>query len=77
MRGNAYAFSLLGAAFALIVLGGGTLAWLAMAPAEQITPAQDTLRKLADTVTKVGLGVLAGFFGARPFQQSNDANRAS
>ena len=78
MLGNAYAISLLGAAFALIVLGGGTLAWLAMTPAEQITPAQDTLRKLADTMAKVGLGVLIGFFAARPFQQGNGAaNRDS
>ena len=78
MRGNAYAISLLIVAFALIVLGGGALAWLAMVPAEQITPAQDTLRELADTVAKVGLGFLAGFFGARPFQQGNGgANRDS
>lgn len=78
MRGNAYAISLLIVAFALIVLGGGALAWLAMAPAEQITPAQDTLRKLADTVAKVGLGVLIGFFAARPFQSGNGgANRDS
>ena len=77
MRGNAYAISLLGAAFALIGLGGGALAWLAMVPAEQMTPVQDTLRELADTVAKVGLGVLVGFFAARPFQKGNGANRNS
>ena len=77
MRENAYAISLLGAAFALIVLGGGTLAWLAPVPAEQMTSAQDTLRELADTVAKIGLGVLIGFFAARPFQKGNGANRNS
>ena len=77
MRGNAYAISLLVAAFALIGAGGGALIWLAPVPAEQMTPAQNDLRELADTVVKAGLGVLAGFFGARPFQQGNGANRDS
>ena len=71
MRGKSYAIALLGAAFALIVMGGGTLVWLAPVPAEEITPAQDNLIELADTVVKVGLGVLAGLFGARPFRQGN------
>lgn len=77
MRENAYAISLLGVAFALIGLGGGALIWLAPVPAEQMTSAQDTLRELADTVAKIGLGVLIGFFAARPFQQGNGANRDS
>ena len=78
MRGNVYAIALLGVAFVLIGLGGGALIWLAPVSAEQMTPAQDTLRNLADTVAKVGLGVLVGFFAARPFQSGNGgANRDS
>ena len=71
MQGNFYAIALLVVAFALIVMGGSALVWLAPVPAEEITPAQDNLIELADTVVKVGLGVLAGFFGARPFRRGN------
>ena len=71
MRGTSYAISLLVVAFALIVTGGGALVWLAPVTAEEMTPAQSRLIELADTVVKVGLGVLAGFFGARPFRRGN------
>ena len=78
MRGSSYAISLLIVAFALIGAGGSVLIWLAPVSAEQMTPAQNDLRELADTVVKAGLGVLAGFFGARPFQSGNGgANRDS
>ena len=71
MRGTSYAISLLVVAFALIVTGGGALVWLAPVSAEEMTPAQNDLRDLADTVVKVGLGFLAGLFGARPFRRGN------
>ena len=77
MRGSSYAISLLIVAFALIGAGGSVLIWLAPVPAEQMTPAQNDLRELADTVVKAGLGVLVGFFAARPFQPGNGANRDS
>lgn len=71
MQGNFYAIALLVVAFALIVMGGGALVWLAPVTAEEMTPSQSRLIELADTVVKVGLGVLAGFFGARPFRRGN------
>ena len=77
MSGNSYAISLLTASFALIILGGGVLVWLAPVPAEQITPAQDDLRNLADTIVKGGLGAIAGFFGSRSYRPGNGANRDS
>ena len=77
MRGSSYAISLLIVAFALIGAGGSVLIWMAPVPAEQMTPAQNDLRELADTVVKAGLGVLVGFFAARPFQSGNGANRDS
>ena len=77
MPGNAYVISLLTASFALIILGGGVLVWLSPIPAEQMTPAQNDLRELADTVVKGGLGALAGFFGSRPYRPGNGANRDS
>ena len=77
MQGNFYAIALLVVAFALIVMGGSALVWLAPVPAEEITPAQDNLIELADTVVKVGLGVLAGFFGARPFRRGNGGGAAN
>ena len=65
------------ALFALFAMGVGTLIWLSPIPAEQMTPAQNDLRELADTVVKGGLGALAGFFGSRPYRPGNGANRDS
>ena len=51
--------------FALILLGGGVLVWLAPVPADQLTPAQTNLIFLGDTMVKGAIGAILGFAGAR------------
>ena len=51
--------------FALILLGGGVLVWLAPVPADELTPAQTNLIYLGDTMVKGAIGAILGFAGAR------------
>ena len=55
----------LGALFALLVLGGGVLVWLAPVPAEELTPAQNNLIYLGDTMVKGAMGAVLGFAVSR------------
>ena len=57
--------SLVAALFFLIMLGGGILVWLAPVPVEQVTPAQDRLIDLADTVVKGSAGAFIGLVVSR------------
>ena len=51
--------------FALILLGGGVLVWLAPVPADELTPAQTNLIYLGDTMVKGAIGAILGFAGGR------------
>ena len=51
------------ALFALIVLAGSALVWLAVVSGHQPTPAQATLIALADWTVKAAVGALLGFAG--------------
>ena len=51
--------------FAMILLGGGVLVWLAPVPADELTPAQTNLIFLGDTMVKGAIGAILGFAGAR------------
>ena len=50
--------------FALILLGGGVLVWLAPVPSDELTPAQANLIYLGDTMVKGAIGAILGFAGA-------------
>lgn len=56
-----------GVLFALLtlVLGGGVLVWLAPVPAEELTPAQNNLIYLGDTMVKGAMGAVLGFAVSR------------
>ena len=51
------------ALFALIILAGSALVWLAAVSGHQPTPAQNTLIALADWTVKAAVGALLGFVG--------------
>ena len=51
------------ALFALIILAGSALVWLAAVGGHQPTPAQETLIALADWTAKAAVGALLGFVG--------------
>ena len=56
------------ALFALFAMGVGALIWLSPVPAEQMTPVQNDLLELGDTLAKVSFGaiLMAGsFIGSR------------
>lgn len=71
MRGVIFSSLLLGLLLGLIILGGGVLVWLAPVPAEQLPPAQNDLRDLADTVIKGSFGAIIGFVVSLLHRQSN------
>ena len=51
--------------FTLVVAGVGLLVWLADVPANDFTPAQDSLLTVADWMVKACIGAILGFAGAR------------
>ena len=55
----------IGCLFALIFLGGGVLVRLAPVPAEELTPAQNNLIYLGDTMVKGAMGAMLGFTVSR------------
>ena len=57
--------------FAMILLGGGVLVWLAPVPADELTPAQTNLIFLGDTMVKGAVGAFLGFAGARLAMRGN------
>ncbi len=49
--------------FALIIIGGGVLVWLAPVPADELTPTQQSLINIADGMIKVSLGAILATLG--------------
>ena len=49
----------------LIVVGIGMLVWLSPVAKEELTPAQENLINLSDSMVKIALGGVAGFVGGR------------
>ena len=49
----------------LIVVGIGVLVWLSPVAKEDLTPAQENLVNLSDSMVKIALGGVAGFVGGR------------
>ena len=68
--------SLIAALFFLIMLGVGVLVWLSPVTAEQLTPAQERLIDLADTLVKGAGGAFLGFVVSR-FAIKSDGNNPS
>ncbi len=48
MNGTRTTVGVLGLLFALILVGGGVLVWMAPVPAEDMTPAREILLNIAD-----------------------------
>ena len=69
--------SLIAALFFLIMLGGGVLVWLAPVPSDQVTPAQDRLIDLADTLVKGAAGAFLGFVMTRLATRNNGDNTST
>ena len=69
--------SLVAALFFLIMLGGGVLVWLASVPADQLTPAQDRLIDLSDTLVKGAAGAFLGFVVTRLAIKNNGNNSSA
>jgi Cu/Ag efflux pump CusA len=61
------------ALFALIVLAGSALVWLAVVSGHQPTPAQEALIALADWTVKAAVGALLGFAGGVGLARRNGA----
>lgn len=57
--------------FALVVLSGSTLAWMAQVSGPEPTPAQNTLIQLADWTAKGAVGALLGFAGGVGLSRRN------
>ena len=64
------------ALFALIVLAGSALVWLAVVSGHQPTPAQETLIALVDWTVKAAVGALLGFAGGVGLARRNCALEA-
>ena len=59
------------------MLGGGVLVWLAPVPSDQVTPAQDRLIDLADTLVKGAAGAFLGFVMTRLATRNNGGNTST
>ena len=68
--------SVIAALFAVIVLAGSALVWLAVVSDHQPTPAQQTLIDLADWTVKAAVGALLGFAGGVGLARRNGALEA-
>ena len=65
MNGTRTTVGVIGLLLALILVGGGVLVWMAPVPAEDMTPAKDTLHNIADWMIKASVGAILGFVGSR------------
>ena len=64
------------ALFALIILAGRALVWLAAVGGHQPIPAQETLIALADWTAKAAVGALLGFVGGVGLARRNGGMEA-
>ena len=63
MTSIAISISVLVILFALVLMSGGILVWVASVSDEQLTPAQSTLVEVADWTVKTVVGAIVGFAG--------------
>ena len=63
MTGTIVTVAVLGFLFALAVMSGSALAWMAAVSGPQPTPAQETLIQVSDWTVKAAVGALLGFAG--------------
>ena len=63
MKGAVIPFAVMGMLFALAVLGGSVMVWLAAVSGPEPTPMQQQLAELADWIVKGAVGALLGFVG--------------
>jgi hypothetical protein len=63
MTSIAISISVLANLFALVLMSGGILVWVASVSDEQLTPAQGTLVQVADWTVKTAVGAIVGFAG--------------
>ena len=68
--------SVLGSLFALVVLAGSGLAWMALVSGDPLTPAQQTFVQVADWTVKTALGAIVGFAGGAGLARRNGAATA-
>ena len=61
MKGKMIPISVLFILFALIILGGGAMAWLSIVITDEPSPTQETLLNTADWLVKASAGALFGF----------------
>lgn len=61
--------------FALIIISGGVLVWLAPVAEGSLTPAQDTLVSTADWMIKASAGAIVGFAGGMRLANGRQAHR--
>ena len=62
--------------FALVVLAGSGLAWMALITGDPLTPAQQTFVQVADWTVKTALGAIVGFAGGAGLARRNGAPAA-
>jgi len=65
MNGTRTTVGILGLLFALILVGGGVLVWMAPVPSEDMTSAREILLNIADWMIKASVGAILGFAGSR------------
>ncbi len=71
MTGIAISVSVLAILFALVLMGGGILVWVASVSGEQLTPAQNSLVQVADWTVKTAVGAIVGFAGGAGLARRN------
>ena len=74
MRKNTLSLTIIGiigALFALALLGGGVLVWQAAVFGPELTPAQSQFNELADSIVKSAVGALLGFAGGAGLSRLN------
>ena len=65
MNGTRTTVGVLGLLFALILVGGGVLVWMAPVPADDMTSAREILPNIADWMIKASVGAILGSAGSR------------
>ncbi len=63
MRSYAFPVVIVGALFALVLLGGSIMVWQAGVASPELAPAQKQVVELADWLVKGAVGALLGFAG--------------
>ena len=73
VNSTAVSFAVLGMLFALVLLSGSVLIWVASDSGAQLTPAESTLVQVADWTVKTAVGAIVGFAGGAGLARRNGA----